>query len=265
MELLLNQFIPLTLTVVILGALIAVFHGALSLLNRFPGIVPVLLVIRPQDVIVGATIYLKTSIDFAILMGRLMAAYKGWQNRVAIEIGTAIGNATGTIAIILIWALFKNIQLLLALMILVAALVLLSFAHASLDQIPNGKIADILHKILDPIVRFLPKFGANLDGKAGLSWMGLLTYSMSVPFLLGLDDFAGYVPLFSVVNLYGFGIGVMAAHTLLNIALFLSPRRTIAVVQNAWISLTGTLIFIGLALYGILEAGKILSTLFYRQ
>lgn len=80
---------------------------------------------------------------------------------------------------------------------------------------------------------------------------------MSVPFILGLDDFAGYVPLFNVVNVYGFAIGVIVSHTILNIALFLSPTKTIEVVKNEVVSFLGALAFIGLGIYGIVETIKI--------
>ncbi|MEK7165628.1 MAG: hypothetical protein AAB874_02370, partial [Patescibacteria group bacterium] len=65
--------------------------------------------------------------------------------------------------------------------------------------------------------------------------------------------FAGYVPLFNVINVFGFSVGVFAAHTLLNIALFISPSRTIVAVKNEWVSFLGTLAFIGLAFYGFFE------------
>ncbi|MCX6792207.1 MAG: hypothetical protein NT149_04175 [Candidatus Gottesmanbacteria bacterium] len=111
----LSQCIPLALTVVILGILLTVLHASLALLNQIPGAIPILMVIRPADVLVGATIYLKTEIDFAILIGRLMDLYPGWRNRVALEIGSALGNAGGTILIIGLWVLLKHVDLLLAL------------------------------------------------------------------------------------------------------------------------------------------------------
>lgn len=245
------QLIPLFLTLVVFAALIGILHFILSFL-------PVSLVPRWYDVAVGATIYLKTSIDFAIFMGRLMATNPGWKNRIAIEIGTAAGNAIGTIAIIGLWVVFKDIQLLLAAMVFLASLVLLELAYGSLEHFRSLRGPyTILRKVLTVVTRFTPKIGADLRGKKGLSWGRLLTFSMSVPFILGLDDFAGYVPLFTVVNVYGFAIGVIGAHTLLNIALFLSPRRTIAAVKNAWISFFGALAFIGLAIYGLWETVRI--------
>ncbi len=273
-----SQVIPLSLTFVLLAGLIALLHGSISILNAIPFSQPIILEIRWVDVIVGMTIYLKTSIDFAILMGRLMSTYPGWRGRVAIEIGTALGNALGTIVVIALWVLFKHIDILLAAMVFIASLVLFELAHGSLEHLTNwesaGGIKQLLlkvtHTLLDSINRFtkpflsriMPDLGENLRGKAGLSWRGLLTFSMSVPFILGLDDFAGYVPLFSVVNVYGFSIGVLAAHTLLNIALFISPEKTITAVKNEFISFAGALAFIGLAVYGIWESVHIVIHVF---
>jgi hypothetical protein len=258
-----------------MAVLLAILHGAVLVLNLIPASEHIVLNIRTIDVVVGATIYLKTSIDFAIFMGRLMAANPGWRNRIAIEIGTAAGNAIGTIAVIGLWVLFKNIDLLLAGMVFIAALVLFELAHGSLEHFASwegrGPIQKILylalHRFLDginrltkPVLsRIMPDLGAKLKGQEALTWKKLLIFSASVPFILGLDDFAGYVPLFSVINVYGFAIGVIGAHTILNIALFLSPARTIQAVKNEWISFAGTIAFIGLAVWGIVETVRIFS------
>lgn len=258
----LSQLIPLFLTLVVFAGFIVLLHASLLIFNRIPQAEYIELEPRWYDIVVGATIYLKTSIDFAIFMGRLMAANPGWRNRIAIEIGTAAGNTIGTIAIIGLWVIFKNVEILLAGMVFIASLVLFELAHQSIEHFSHWPIARILHKILDPIVRYLPNIGGNLGGKSSLSWRRLLTFSMSVPFILGLDDFAGYVPLFTVVNVYGFAIGVVGAHTILNIALFLSPKRTITAVKNEIISFLGTLAFIGLGIYGLVETWRILAEVF---
>lgn len=275
----LTQLVPLVLTVVVLGVLSLILHLSLVIYNLFPVKVPIVLEIHLVDVAVGMTIYLKTSIDFAIFMGRLMSTYQGWRNRIAIEIGTAVGNAAGTIAIIGLWVLFKDVHILLALMVLIASLVLFELAHGSLDHFTGWKTAGSvkritflflehllngINRLTDPVLsRVMPDLGEKLRGVSNLSWRKLLSLSASVPFILGLDDFAGYVPLFSVVNVYGFAIGVLAAHTVLNISLFLSPSRTIRLVKNEYISFVGTIVFIGLALYGIAESVRIVLEMFH--
>ncbi len=275
----LAQAIPLGLTMVVFGVLILLLHAAMLVFNMLPVRELVVLEIRWYDVLIGGTIYLKTAIDFAIFMGRLMAANPGWRNRIAIEIGSAFGNAIGTIIVIGLWVLFKDIHLLLALMVLIASLVLFELAHESLPHFANWTYHDdarkpifralkwaltAVTKLTDPILsRIMPDIGSAMRGGKNLPWWGLLGFSMSVPFILGLDDFAGYVPLFNVVNVYGFAIGVIGAHTILNIFLFLSPRRTIEAVKNEYISFVGTLAFIGLAIYGLVETIRIFLEMFH--
>lgn len=270
----LQQIVPLGLTGVILAGLIALLYCFVALVDLFPIGEKIVLIARPVDIFVGLTIYLKTSIDFAIFMGRLMASNPGWRNRIAIEIGSALGNALGTLVIILLWVLFKEIDWLLALMVFIASLVLFELAHGGMEHIAHWENAGvvkrwlyrILHLILDVVLRFaqpvlrrvMPDLGEKLKGKGALGWGALFTFSMSVPFILGLDDFAGYVPLFNVINVFGFAIGVFLGHTILNVALFISPARTIVAVKNEYVSFLGTIAFIGLALYGFYEVGRIL-------
>ncbi len=270
----LQQIVPLFLTVVILVGLILLLYLFIYIIDLLPVGERIVLVARPVDIFVGFTIYLKTAIDFAIFMGRMMATNPGWRSRIAIEIGTALGNALGTLVVIAIWVVFKEVELLLAAMVFLASLVLFELAHGGLEHFASWegahpvkrsiflglhKFLDLVKKIIDPVLsRIMPDLGEKLKGREGLSWMALFTFSFSVPFILGLDDFAGYVPLFSIINVFGFSIGVFAAHTILNIGLFLSPGKTISAVKNEWVSFLGTFAFIGLAFYGIFEVVRIL-------
>ncbi len=246
-----NQLVPLCLTSVVFlfGTLLLLL--LLLLLNFAPFTREhIVIALHPGDVAVGLVIYLKTSIDFALFIGRLMSHYGGWKNRIAIEIGTALGNITGTLLILTVWDAFREIRILMALMILLAALVLLRLAEEGLKNFP------LLHRInhfIAPLLnRLIPASTLNL--RPDLTWTGLFLLSFTVPFILGSDDFAGYLPLFNIVNVMGFATGVFLGHMLLNIALFLSPRHTIAVVQNRIMAFIGSLAFIGLAVWGIKEA-----------
>ncbi|MEQ1561739.1 MAG: hypothetical protein ABL899_03430, partial [Nitrospira sp.] len=264
-----EQFIPLSLTVVVFLALGTLFYFVIRILNLLPGTENILLEIRWYDVLIGGTIYLKTSVDFAIFMGRLMTSNPGWKNRIAIEIGSAVGNGLGTVAVLVVWTFFKEIEWLLGLLVLIASLVLFELAYASLEHFSNwegeGKIKRKFYWLMDngletvikftqPITRkILPDLGEKLKGSQSLPWKSLVFFSFSVPFILGLDDFAGYVPLFNIVNVFGFSIGVIGGHMLLNIAIFLNPSLTVRVVRNEWVSFVGALAFIGLGVWGLIE------------
>lgn len=268
-----RQVIPLVLTVVVFVAFVGLLFLEIVGLNHVTA-TDIFLNIRWWDILVGLTIYLKTSIDFAMYIGRLMDKYTTWKGRVAIEIGTAVGNATGTMIILAVWTFFKEIKWLLALMIFIASLVLFKLAEESLEhakdqddrmpawfrRIVNGLEygLDKVNKAIAPILKYVIPDLRIKDQMAKGFWP-LFVASFTVPFILGLDDFAGYVPLFSIVNVFGFGIGVFAGHTILNILLYLSPERTIKAVKQPAISFLGSLAFIGLGIWGLIEVVKMLS------
>jgi hypothetical protein len=267
-----HQTVPLLLTAVVFLFGVGILWAQIQLLNLVLPKNEILTGIQWSDVLVGLTIYLKTAIDFAIFIGRLMDKYPGWVNRIAIECGTALGNILGTLAIIVIWTFFKEVNVLLALMIVLASLVLLRLAEDGFEHVRKDEksyhvsfwgIEKFLDKLLHRINRLIePAVGwmvphMNAEVKRA-DFIGLVVLAFSVPFILGLDDFAGYVPLFSVVNVYGFAIGVFLGHMILNIALFISPAKTIRAVKHPVISFFGSLAFIGLAVWGLIEAFKLL-------
>ncbi len=268
-----NQIIPIALTVVVAAALTAVLWFEIVVINKYTR-EDIILNLRFVDVLVGLTIYLKTSIDFAIYIGRLMHTNPGWKSRVAIEIGTAVGNAAGTLAILALWAFFKEIKWLLILMIALASLILFKLAQDSLEhakvederypkwfkKIVNFSdwILEKFNKAFLPVLKFVVP-NVSPKGAVDLKFWPLFGFAFTVPFVLGLDDFAGYVPLFSIVNLFGFAVGVFGGHMILNMFLYLSPATTIRVVKNPVISLLGSYAFVGLAIWGFAEVVKLIG------
>jgi hypothetical protein len=227
--------------------------------------------------VIGLTIYVKTAIDFAIFTGNLMHSNPGFKKRIAIEIGTAFGNAIGTMVILVIWNFFREVPLLMAVMIVVASLVLLRMAEESLEEFlrKRKKTLPMLHTSISFLEQqltffntlFRPVLGklipeTSITNIATLSFGGLLLFSFTVPFILGLDDFAGYIPLFSVVNVFGFSVGVFLGHMLLTAALFLSPTKTTKLVRHPSVLILGGLAFVGIAAWGFYEVAHILLTIF---
>lgn len=261
-----RQILPLILTVVVFAGLTGLLFAEIHLLNLFT-LDDISLAINPLDIIIGLTIYLKTSIDFAVFIGNLMQHNEGTRGRIAIELGTAAGNAAGTMAILLIWTFFKEVRWLLVIMIFIAALVLFKLAEDSLEHAKEAKrhpawfmhlvhgIDHLLHafnRLTAPLMnRIMPSGG--MRAKTFTSFWPLFAFSFTIPFVLGLDDFAGYVPLFSVINVFGFGIGVFLGHMILNVLLYISPKMTIKLVKLPVIGLLGTIAFIGLGILGFYE------------
>lgn len=268
-----DQFIPLSLTILSAAALTGILYLVILGLN-FATATDIALRIRWVDVLIGMTIYLKTSIDFAIFIARLMDKYPGMKGRIGIEIGTAAGNALGTILILIIWTFFKEVRWLLALMVFIAALVLFRLAEDGLEHAHDHdkkypawfqKMVDVfqiglakINKVIAPILKYvLPNLKVATPEKVNF-WQ-LFGFAFTVPFILGLDDFAGYVPLFNIVNVFGFSVGVFAGHMILNALLYISPERTIKAVKNPIISFLGSIAFVALALWGLIEVVHIIG------
>lgn len=274
-----NQFFPVGFAIIIFFAIVGGFYAWITALNLIPG-QKIALEIKLADVLIGLTIYLKTAVDFALIIGLLMKNFPGLKNRLAIETGTALGNALGTAIILLVWYFFKEIQWLLSAMVILASFVLLKLAKSSLEHVFEDheskdlpvwvvKSTHFLESFLNPINKFLhpvlskivPEMSFKAKGNEGF-WT-LVGASFTIPFILGLDDFAGYVPLFNVVNVFGFGIGVFLGHCILNIFLFLNPGKTIEIVKNPIIAVIGSVVFIGLACWGLYEATHILIETYF--
>lgn len=272
-----EQFIPLSLTALTFLALCAILYAFIFLLNLLPSQQKIELTLRKRDILVGLTIYLKTSIDFAIFIGNLMRTNPGWKKRISIEVGTAVGNAMGTLLVLFIWNFFREVPLLMAIMIVVASLVLLRMAEESIEEFlhtqdPNGKIhkttsflsqqLSLFNKLFRPVLgRLIPN--ANITNIKVMSIASLALFSFTIPFILGLDDFAGYIPLFSIINVFGFAVGVFLGHMILNLGLFLSPSKTVSLVKQPIILIIGGIAFLGIALWGFYETFHIISALLH--
>lgn len=266
------QLIPIFLTIATFVLLVVFIYSSILLLNLLPIQQKIIPVIHITDVLIGLTIYLKTSIDFALFLGNVMRSYNGVKNRIAIELGTSLGNGIGTLLILCIWTLFKEIPLLLVFMIFLAAIVLLRMAEEGLGEFlhqhtspptlkrPITLLLTVLKTIsfaTSPLTRFiLPS--SLLSRTSAKTALGVIGFSFTVPFILGLDDFAGYIPLFSLVNVFGFAVGAFFGHMLLTTALFSSPTLTVKIVRHPIVIVLGSVAFLIIAGIGIFEGSSIL-------
>jgi hypothetical protein len=273
-----EQGLPILLTFFTFCGLATVLYGILLFINTLNLKSPIVLDFRRREVLLGIIIYLKTAIDFAIFIGNLMHSNPGWKKRIAIELGTAIGNGLGTFLILIIWTLFKEIPILMFIMIFIASVVLLRMAEESFESFLDQKNSfiilnikkpvsllqgqlDMVNGLFRPILKFFVP-SLNLTKTKKLSFANLIVFSLTIPFVLGLDDFAGYIPLFTIVNVFGFSLGVLLGHMLLTIGLFAFPNKTVAIVKHPIVLIIGGVAFIGLAIYGFFECFSLLVGMF---
>jgi hypothetical protein len=270
-KLLIEQAFPIFLTFLTFLGLSTLLYGLLLILSTINTGSPIILDFRRREVLFGIIIYLKTAVDFAIFTGNLMHTNPGWKKRIAIELGTAIGNGFGTFLILIIWTIFRSIPPLMIIMIFIASVVLLRMAQESFEEFLKQRQSfiklkmpvsllqdqlDIVNRIFRPILKFFVP-NLNLTKTKKLSFINLIIFSITIPFVLGLDDFSGYIPLFTLINVFGFTLGILLGHMLLTIGLFAFPKKTVEVVKHPIVLVVGGLAFIGLGVYGFYESVNI--------
>ena len=256
-------------------------------------------VFRWGDFALGTTIYLKTAIDFAILMTLYMKSYPGWKNRIAIEGGTTVGNTVGTIIVIVIWGLLQQFRIVLNIMVFYSAIILIKLAYETLDHVKDLNIdisskyplLDFIYDILlwpidafiqltvfmikitwkiiatTPLNSLIPNLNisTNESKKKAVTYTGLFLLTLGVPFALGLDDFAGYIGLLTVVNVLSFAIGVYFGHFLLNTFLFLNPKKTMKVIGHPIIAWIGSMALMLIAFLGLREVYETIVELIHHH
>jgi len=272
---LIEKIIPVFLTVLTFFVLSTLLYGVLLVLDSLHLQYPIILDFRKRELLFGILIFLKTAIDFAIFMGNLMHTNPGWKKKIAIAFGTSIGNAFGTFLILTVWTLFKEIPALMVISILFSSVILLKLSEESFElflkqkksfikiRMPVGLLQnqlDFVNSLFRPILKFFVP-DLNLTRTKKLSFINLIVFSFTIPFILGINDFAGYIPLFEYVNVFGFTLGVMLGHMLLTIGLFMLPKKTVSVVKHPIVLIGGGLAFLAIAIFGFYESFKILISI----
>lgn len=267
-----GQAIPILLTVFTFIGLSTILYGVLLILDSLDLSFPVILDFRRREILFGIAVYLKTAIDFAIFMGNLMHTNPGWKKRIAIELGTALGNAFGTFSVLIVWTLFKEIPILMVIMIFIASVVVLRLAEESMEEFLKQKNSfikirmpvsllqeqlNLINKLFRPILKFFVT-DLNLTNTKKLSFANLVVFSFTIPFILGFNGFSAYIPIFVYINVFGFTLGILLGHMLLTIGLFSSPKKTVAIVKHPIVLIGGGLAFIGIGLFGFYQIIKIL-------
>lgn len=270
-----EKIIPVILTVLTFFVLSTLLYGVLLVLDSLHLQYPIILDFRKRELLFGILIFLKTAIDFAIFMGNLMHTNPGWKKKIAIAFGTSIGNAFGTFLILIVWTLFKEIPALMVISILFSSVILLKLSEESFElflkqkksfikiRMPVGLLQnqlDFVNNLFRPILKFFVP-DLNLTRTKKLSFINLIVFSFTIPFILGINDFAGYIPLFEYVNVFGFTLGVMLGHMLLTIGLFMLPKKTVSVVKHPIVLIGGGLAFLAIAIFGFYESFKILISI----
>ena len=270
-----SQIIPLIVAVTSAVFFVGLLFVSISLTNFVFPQEKIHLSIKIFDLLLGFYLYVKTSIDFAVFIGNMLISNPRWKNRLIIEWGTSLGNFCGTILIIWIWSFFRTISPLLeGIVIVLASFVLLELAAGSLSRLrlASWNREKSWHKYYFQLVSFLlrirhltapflgwmPDVEQTMTGKKFLKPASLLLYSFSVPFILGSDDFASYISIFNVVNIFSFAIGVILGHLLLLGSFFLAPSSLAKLLAKPAFSALAIFTFLLIFFVGIQDGLSVL-------
>lgn len=275
-----SQVIPLSLAFVSMAVFLVILGLNAHLLNKVFPVEPIKFVFRPLDLALGLYLYIKTSVDFAVFIGSMMVANRGWKNRVAVEWGTSLGNFAGTILILWIWVMFRSIgPIFEGLIVLIASFVLLELAAGSMERLKaarwdkaggfrewfykGAKNLLIIRRYTAVFLGWMPDVEGAMAGKKLPNFRALLLYSFTIPFILGSDDFASYLSVFNVVNVLSFASGVILGHGLLLAGMFAAPmvvERLMASPSFSALAVTTFFVIFGIGVQdgsrSLLEWGK---------
>ncbi len=274
--LLYNQIIPLIVAAGSGLAFLLILAINVHLTNLLLANNPILLVFRFTDFLLGIYLYLKTSVDFAVFIGSMIHANPGWKNRIAVEWGTSLGNFVGTIAIIWVWILFHALgPIFEGTIILLASFILLELAAGSLYRLQQAgwdrstswhhlfykssySLLSLLRRFTSPFLKWMPDVKGTMAGKKAANLTSLLLYSFTIPFVLGSDDFAGYMSIFNVVNIFPFAVGVIVGHSLLLAGIFAIPQTVEKIMAKPLTSALAVTTFLIIFTIGTIDGGKLL-------
>ncbi len=274
-KILVQKAIPVVLVILTFFALSTLLYGILLILSSLSLNYPIILDFRRREPLIGIIVYLKTAIDFTIFMGALMHTNPGWKKRVAIGLGTGLGNAFGTFLILTIWTVARNFTPLIVIFTFLSSIILLRLAQESFEEflkqrqsfiklkMPVSLLQDqlnLVNKLFRPILKFFVK-DLNLTKTKKLSFINLVTFSFTIPFVLGFTDFSAYIPLYRYINVFGFTLGILLGHTLLTIGLFVLTKQIVSLTRHPVVLIGGGLAFVAIGLFGFTEAIRVILSL----
>jgi hypothetical protein len=212
------------------------------------------------QVLLGMFIYLKTAVDYAIYVGRLMGNNTGFRARIAMNAGTSAGAFIGVTAVLIVWMVFNQVPILMIIMLLVAGAILLGLGDGSAEHyedVPNwlktplNAFFETFRPVYQTMTWFMPDICPDTYKRG---FWSLFILSGLLPFFLGADDLAGYMVLLDPSNTFSLLVGIYLADCFIDIALFLNQKLTVKIVKNRWISYFGAIVFVVLALWSFGDA-----------
>lgn len=228
---------PIILTFLAFFALTILLFLTINLINLINPKNAIIIKIIPVDILFGLFIYLKTSVDFVVFASNFIKKHREEKAMELFSLGTSLGNGVGIFLVIFVWSLIKNVKPLLIFSVLAASSFLIYIGSKNAIDFFKYKIASENNNII-------PQTNSHLS---------TFLFSLRLPFILGIDDFAGYIPLFNILNITSFSVGVLLGHCILVSLILANEKLLRKIVQMRFFDLIGAILFLGIGVFGILH------------
>lgn len=261
---LLNQTFP----VVVCATLFFLFIGlSLIFIQRF--INPfssekILIELHLFDVLVGFFLYFVTAVDYALIIGRMQNVNKGLKARFTMNVFTCVGCFVGVTLVLFLWGFAKEVDWLIVALLIFAGSVMVKLAFEGLEYFQHSPsiwkplrtvtstVVIWFHHLTQGLTFWIPELGSPAVKTMSLGQ--LATWSFLLPFIIGLDDFVGYMGAMTIYNVFSLLVGIYAADIVIDILIFVSPTFTKKMVESAVLSLIATYAFLYLMYKSFSEA-----------
>lgn len=259
-----KQFLPTFICFVMfflfIGCSIFFIH---DLINPFSA-EPILFQFHLTDFLVGFFLYFVTAIDYALIVGRMQVNNPSISARVIMNIFTCLGCFFGVSLVLFLWGFAKEIDWLIIALLIFAGSVMVKLSFEGLDYFRNDEhiwtplrllvvnSVTFLHTFTQGLTFWIPELGRPSVARTSLR--ELAKWSFVLPFIIGLDDFVGYMGAMTIYNVFSLLFGIYLADVLIDIMIFASPKTTKKLVENPVFSFFASLAFIYLMYKSFSEA-----------
>lgn len=221
-----------------------------------------------KDFVIGFFLYFVTAIDYALIVGRMSVVNKGLKQRFVMNVFTCVGCFVGVTGILFLWGFAKEITGFIVPLLIFAGSVMIKLAYEGHEYFVEAvDIPKILRKITWVILKelyrvtriftfWMPDLGSPKVKK--MSVWGLIKWSFFLPFIIGVDDLVGYMGAMTIYNAYGLIMGIYVADIVIDILIFVSPKFTKKLVENAVLSLIAAWAFLYLGYKSYSEVGRLI-------
>lgn len=220
--------------------------------------------LRLVDFLVGFFLYFVTAIDYALIVGRMQITNPSTGARVVMNIFTCLGCFLGVTLVLFLWGFAKEIDWLIVALLIFAGSVMVKLAYEGLGYFKDSpgiwyplrvlvvQGVTALHTLTQGLTFWIPELGSPSVARMALK--ELAKWSMLLPFIIGLDDFVGYMGAMTIYNVFSLLAGIYLADVVIDVLIFASPSLTKKLVESPLLSFLASLAFLYLMYKSYSEA-----------